>query len=261
MDEKYRRFVDEVDFSRQLLGIGLTSLRKANFASRGLYFQALSGISLGLERLMKLCLMLDDYNKNGKYTSRKKLRDYGHNLSKLFNLVIERVDSPSGLNEIHYRVMELLTNFANSSRYSNIDFITNDNDNDPMKQWYNEIDKSIYDKILTKRQKNIIDKKCEQYRSYGETLPCYVLGYYDEDRNHINSAGDLNYLLKRSEMLAGYRTLLVIHIIECIYNILDSMTVQAKDNHFHHLELGRFFATIIYGSDRDKINRKNFIRM
>ncbi|HBD1384421.1 TPA: hypothetical protein KHU63_005023, partial [Escherichia coli] len=104
MDEKYRRFVDEVDFSRQLLGIGLTSLRKANFASRGLYFQALSGISLGLERLMKLCLMLDDYNKNGKYTSRKKLRDYGHNLSKLFNLVIERVDSPSGLNEIHYRV-------------------------------------------------------------------------------------------------------------------------------------------------------------
>ena len=70
--------------------------------------------------------------------------------------------------------MELLTNFANSSRYSNIDFITNDNDNDPMKQWYNEIDKSIYDKILTKRQKNIIDKKCEQYRSYGETLPCYV---------------------------------------------------------------------------------------
>ena len=48
MDEKYRRFVDEVDFSRQLLGIGLTSLRKANFASRGLYFQALSGISLGL---------------------------------------------------------------------------------------------------------------------------------------------------------------------------------------------------------------------
>ncbi|EFF7444771.1 hypothetical protein BWP76_003567 [Escherichia coli] len=97
MDEKYRRFVDEVDFSRQLLGIGLTSLRKANFASRGLYFQALSSISLGLERLMKLCLMLDDYNKNGKYTSRKKLRDYGHNLSKLFNLVIERVDSPSGL--------------------------------------------------------------------------------------------------------------------------------------------------------------------
>ncbi|WJV64123.1 hypothetical protein PCO86_09160 [Pectobacteriaceae bacterium CE70] len=75
MDEKYRRFVDEVDFSRQLLGIGLTCLRKANFATRGLYFQALSGVSLGLERFMKLCLMLDDYNQNGKYTSRKELKN------------------------------------------------------------------------------------------------------------------------------------------------------------------------------------------
>lgn len=261
MDEKYNRFVDEVDFSRQLLGIGLTCLRKANFANRGLYFQALSGISLGLERLMKLCLMLDDYNKNGEYTSRKELKDYGHNLSKLFNLVSKRVDFPSGLNEIHLRAIELLADFAKSSRYSNIDFITNNNDNDPMKSWYNEIDKEIYEKVLTKRQRDTIDNKCKLYRVFGDTLPCIVAGFYDENRNPINSMGELNYLLIRSEMLAGYRVLLVIDIIEFFYKILDSMTFQAKDNHFHLLELGRIFATIIYGTDRDKINRKDFNRI
>lgn len=261
MDEKYRRFVDEVDFSRQLLGIGLTCLRKANFATRGLYFQALSGVSLGLERFMKLCLMLDDYNQNGEYTSRKELKDYGHDLNVLFILVTGRADFPSGLHEVHYRVMELLTEFAKSSRYSNIDFITNSHDNDPMKHWYNEIDKKIYNELLSDRQRNIIDKKCELYRNFGEILPGFVMGYYDENRNSINSPGELNYLLKRSEMLAGHRTLLVIEIIECLYKIMDSMASQSKDNHFQHLELGRFFATIIYGTDRDKIARKDFNRM
>ncbi|CAM3643050.1 hypothetical protein ACV1MK_24205 [Klebsiella michiganensis] len=260
MDEKYRRFVDEVDFSRQLLGIGLTCLRKATFATRGLYFQALSGVSLGLERFMKLCLMLDDYNKNRKYTSQKALKHYGHDLNVLFGLVTERVGFPSGLHEIHYRVIELLTEFAKSSRYSNIDFITNDNDNDPMKYWYNEIDKKIYDELLDDRQRDIIDRKCEESRSIGEALPTFVMGYYDENRNPIKSPGELNYLLKRSEMLAGYRVLLVIEIIECLYNILDSMASQSKDNHFHHLELGVFFATILYGTDRDKIARKDFNR-
>ncbi|WP_048255701.1 hypothetical protein [Pectobacterium brasiliense] len=261
MDEKYRRFVDEVDFSRQLLGIGLTCLRKANFATRGLYFQALSGVSLGLERFMKLCLMLDDYNQNGKYTSRKELKDYGHDLNLLFKLVSDRVAFPSGLHGIHYRVMDLLTKFANSSRYSNIDFITNDHDNDPMRFWYNEIDKKIYDELLTARQRNLIDNKCELYRNFGEALPGFVIGYYDENRDSINSPGELNYLLKRSEMLAGYRVLLVIEIIEYLYKIMNSMASQSKDNHFHHLELGRFFATIMYGTNRDKINRKDFNRM
>lgn len=261
MDEKYRRFVDEVDFSRQLLGIGLTCLRKANFATRGLYFQALSGVSLGLERFMKLCLMLDDYNQSGKYTSRKKLKDYGHDLNILFSLVTGRVDFPSDLHEIHYKVMELLTEFAKSSRYSNIDFITNNHDNDPMKYWFNEIDKRIYDELLNNRQRNIIDKKCEEYRDIGESLPIFVAGYYDENRNPINSYGELNYLLKRSEMFAGYRVLLVIKIIECLCDILGSMASQSKNNYFHHLELGRFFATILYGTDRDKINRKDFNRM
>ncbi|MBZ7345081.1 hypothetical protein FMJ17_17945 [Klebsiella grimontii] len=62
-------------------------------------------------------------------------------------------------------------------------------------------------------------------------------------------------------MFAGYRVLLVIKIIERLCDILGSMASQSKNNYFHHLELGRFFATILYGTDRDKINRKDFNRM
>lgn len=261
MDEKYIRFVDETMFSRQLLGIGLTSLRKANFANRGLYFQALSSISLGLERLMKLCLLLDDYNKNGRYTSRKELKNYGHNLYNLFKQITERSKGSDNLSDIHIRVLKLLTDFAQSSRYSNVDFITNDHDNDPMKIWHNSIDKDIYENMLNNRQRNRIEKECELYRCIGDALPAFAMGYSDENRNPIDSFGELNSLVKRSEMLAGYRTLLVIQIIEHIYRILDSMTDDAKDNHFHFLELSRIFATITYGSDSEKIKRKDFNRI
>ncbi|EOY6235171.1 hypothetical protein ACP9IA_000311 [Proteus mirabilis] len=261
MDEKYNRFVDETMFSRQLLGIGLTSLRKASFANRGLYFQALSSISLGLERLMKLCLLLDDYNKNGKYTSRKEMKDYGHNLQKLFKQITECSKKTNNLSDIHIRVLELLTEFAQSSRYSNVDFITNDHDNDPMKTWHNSIDKYIYEKILNDRQRNRIEEKCELSRNIGDGLPAFTIGYYDENRKPIDSVGELYSLEKRSEILAGYRTLLVINIIECIYKILHSMSRESTDPYFRCLELNRIFATITYGSDSEKIKRKDFNRM
>lgn len=260
MDEKYKRFVNEVEFSRQLLGIGLTSLRKANFSNQGIYYQALSSLSLGLERLMKLCLILDDFNKSGEYTSQSQLKRYGHDLLKLFNLIHERSNNKIPLKDYHLKALELLTTFAKSSRYSNIDFITSNADTDPIKEWYNEIDRRIFDDVLTEKQRRKLNEKCNIIRRAADALPIHVMGYYDENRNKINSAGELHYLLTRSEMLSGYRVLIIIQIIESIYNVLESHTREPRDNHYSFLELGRFFATITYGSNREKINRKDFTR-
>lgn len=260
MEMKYQRFVNEVEFSRQLLGIGLTSLRKANFSSQGVYYQALSSISLGLERIMKLCLILDDFNQSGKYTSEKQLRGYGHDLLRLYKLIHERTSNDITLKDYHLKALELLTTFAKSSRYSNINFITSNEDIDPIKQWHNEIDKRIFNNILTEKQRIRINKKCNLIERAANSLPIHIMGYYDENRNEIKSAGQLHYLLTRSEMLSGYRVLIVIQIIESICNILKSHTRNPRDNQYHFLELGRIFATITYGSDRDKRNRKDFTR-
>ena len=195
------------------------------------------------------------------FRSRDQLKEYGHNLFKLFNLIHSRADKEIPLKEYHLKALQLLTTFANSSRYSNIDFITNDTDTDPIKEWYNKIDKEILNVVLSKKQRDRINKKCDEYRRIADSLPIHVMGYHDENRNEINSAGELHYLLLRNERLAGYRVLLVIQIIEAIYKILDSHTVNPRDEHYGYLELSRFFATITYGSDRDKINRKDFTRL
>lgn len=260
MDEKYKKFVNEVDFSRQLLGIGLTSLRKADFSTRGLYFQALSSISLGLERLLKLCLILDDYNKTGQYPSRKVLKDYGHKLTELFNFAQKKTKNAPKLNEIQSNALELLTKFATSSRYSNIDFITNDFENDPIKEWYTEIDEKIWSVMLKPKDINRIIKKCEEVRSLVKDLPIFVGGYEDEMGNEIKDAGELYYLNTRSSLLAGYRVLVVIYIIKAILKILQTKIDETHNNDFRMLELGRIFSTITYGTDKEKIRRKNFIK-
>lgn len=261
MDVKYQRFINEVEFSRQLIGIGLTSLRKANFSNQGVYYQALSSLSLGLERLMKLCLILDDFNKDGVYTSQNKLKKYGHDLLTLFQLIHTRDNKEILLKDYHLKALELLTTFAKSSRYSNIDFITSDADTDPIKEWHNEIDKKIFNDVLTEKQRGRINEKCTKHRDIADSLPIHVMGYYDENRNEISSAGELHYLITRSDMLSGYRVLLVIQIIESIYKILDGHTINPRDNNYCNLELSRIFATIRYGSDRDKINRKDFTKL
>jgi hypothetical protein len=51
----------EALFTREMLGAGATQIRNANYASKGVYFQAFTSLSTGLERIGKLCLMLDHY--------------------------------------------------------------------------------------------------------------------------------------------------------------------------------------------------------
>lgn len=258
MDAKYRRFVNEVDFSRQLLGIGLTSLRKANFSERGVYFQALSSISLGLERLMKLCLILDDYNGTGEYTSQKDLKRYGHDLTSLFKLIHSRSNRSIDLGTTNLKALKLLTTFAKSSRYSNIDFITGDSDNDPIREWHNEIDISIFQDLLTDKQQHRIMAECELHRKIGDSMPAFTMGHYDENGNEISSFGELAYLIKESDMLSGYRVLIIIQIIESICDILDCFTHNPREGWYNFLELNRTFANITYGTDSEKRKRRNF---
>jgi hypothetical protein len=49
--------VNEAEFTKEMLGAGATQIRQANYATRGIYFQAFTSLATGLERIGKLCLM------------------------------------------------------------------------------------------------------------------------------------------------------------------------------------------------------------
>lgn len=64
----FNALADEATFTKEMLGSGATQIRKGNYASKGNYFQAFTSLSTGLERIGKLCLMLDYYIDNdGKF--------------------------------------------------------------------------------------------------------------------------------------------------------------------------------------------------
>ena len=58
----------EAQFTREMLGSGATQIGKANYATKGVYFQAFTSLSTGLERIGKLCLMIDhSIDHNGRF--------------------------------------------------------------------------------------------------------------------------------------------------------------------------------------------------
>src|SRR5438874_12547315 len=78
----------EAQFTKEMLGSGATQIRNANYASKGVYFQAFTSLSTGLERIGKLCLMLDHYVSHGRqFPDANYMKDeVGHNLTVIYNL-------------------------------------------------------------------------------------------------------------------------------------------------------------------------------
>lgn len=72
----------EVALVRQLIGSGVTSLGRANYADMlGEYYTAFFGLSVGFERLSKLILVADYTIENhGVMPEEKVVRKFGHRL-------------------------------------------------------------------------------------------------------------------------------------------------------------------------------------
>ena len=60
-DPTFVAFLEEAQFTKEILGIGVTQLFKANYATKGIYYQSFTCLSTGLERFAKLCLILNYY--------------------------------------------------------------------------------------------------------------------------------------------------------------------------------------------------------
>ncbi|ULQ61031.1 hypothetical protein K7I13_07200 [Brucepastera parasyntrophica] len=63
-NDVFDALLKEAQFTCEMLCAGYTQIRKANYARRGIYFQAFTSISTGLERIGKLSLILDYGIKN-----------------------------------------------------------------------------------------------------------------------------------------------------------------------------------------------------
>lgn len=145
---------------RSCLATGLTEFRAANIHNRGAFYSALFNLSIGLERLLKSCIIMDHMLSNNLETpSIKQLKSYGHNLSELYSSVCTisnkhatSIPQLSTYSKPTQDIYTLIDNFAQSSRYYNLDALSDSSKGlDPLDH-INKILLSILSTDVTERQ-------------------------------------------------------------------------------------------------------------
>jgi len=84
--ETFKALNKEAQFTKEMLGSGATQIRNANYSAKGVYFQAFISLSTGLERIGKLCLMLDHFiDHSGKFPDFNYMKnEIGHNIGVIY---------------------------------------------------------------------------------------------------------------------------------------------------------------------------------
>lgn len=129
---------------------GLLVIQGTNIDSKGDYYLAFLMLSTGLERLMKVTIIVDHMASNELNAPNSSLiRNYGHDLNDLFKKcsllatqyqVSEFTDLSSC--EIDRDIVGFLSDFARRTRYHNLDSIAGGKVlNDPLSEWYRIIER------------------------------------------------------------------------------------------------------------------------
>ncbi|WP_072680710.1 hypothetical protein [Arcobacter sp. LA11] len=163
---RFNALSKECSFAYEILASGVTQIRKANYAKKGIYYQSFISLSVGLERISKLCILLDYYiSNNGEFPTDKFLRKLGHNINKLYKKSVEIKEKydfnfnylNSLDSEIHKNMINILSDFATRDRYENLNVLVNaSQENNPISLWFNLVDVKLFDKHISEKKKQKI---------------------------------------------------------------------------------------------------------
>ncbi|WP_421298117.1 hypothetical protein [Aeromonas veronii] len=146
------------------LGSGLTALRSAHVHNKGGFYSSLFNLSIGLERLLKAIVIIEHITANSlSMPSKKQLKNYGHNIEELYDQCVKiagargmEFPERNALDPIKKEIICLLSDFAQTTRYHNLDALTSSNVGiDPLEHW-GQIVTAILEKNVPKAQKNKI---------------------------------------------------------------------------------------------------------
>jgi hypothetical protein len=269
LSKNFHSFLKEAQFTFEILASGVTKLGKVNYAKKGMYFTSFTSISTGLERIGKICLILDySIRNNGDFPSAKSLKyGIGHGLQELYNKSKEIITHYNfSLNHlqdlqdpIYIEILSILSNFDKGDRYSNIDFLVNNNSqNDPIKDWHIKIDQVLFEKRVSKAKKDRIIFNSELA---GRILGGHsIVRHLSETGLELNDIETSSYQTGVSSAVAKYRQLYMLHIIRYWVDLLREPQSEADMKNLDILHFTEIFA-IFYNEDNYLITRKTFERL
>lgn len=270
LSETFKALLKEAQFTNEMLGSGATQIRNANYASKGVYFQAFTSLSTGLERIGKLCLMIDHYIENKKQfpDSKYMKNEIGHNITEIYKRSEAIIPKYSlsmtflqNLNQpIHQEILSVLSEFALGDRYSNIDLLVGGkNQKDPIAAWSTRIDEPLYESRVAQRKKDQIKRNAAAIdSSFGASM--FVL-HTSETGDEIRDAERASYMTGVYEAVAPYRQLYVVQVIRYWVEILGALQYKAMECGGEDIPHFSEIFTIFYNDDAYLKTRKSFNKL
>jgi len=233
----FMALLKEAQFTKELLGSGATQIRLANYASKGVYFQAFTNLSTGFERIGKLCLMIDYYiETGGSFPDSNYFKNViGHKLVLLYDrsqgVISRRSISlhflPNLGDPIHTSIVKILHDFAEGDRYSNVNLLVGSyRTNDPIASWLNKVDLPLFDKRVSQRKKQAIAHKAAVV-SRLMSSHTHVL-HTSETGAEMTDLEEASNRTGMYEAVAPYRQLYILQIIRYWTELLSELEHLAR---------------------------------
>ncbi len=234
MNQTFQALLKEAQFTKEILGSGATQIRRANYATKGIYFQAFTSLSTGLERIGKLCLMLDHYiETKGSFPDFKFMKnEIGHNLllleAKASDVVSRRglgVEKPNS--PIHAAIVKVLSEYAEGDRYSNVNILVGSNrSSDPVSAWYSEVDIPLFESAVKPAKKQKIAQNAKLISDL--TSSFMHIQHTSETGGQISDVEDASFRTGVFEAVSPLRQLYVLQIIRFWASLLSELQRPAQ---------------------------------
>lgn len=266
--QTFQALLKEAQFTREILGSGATQIRRANYARKGIYFQAFTSLSTGLERIGKLCLMLDYYiTSGGHFPDFKYLKnEIGHNIPLLFSKAQEvtRTRSMSFQfntdlsDSIHQSIITILGDFAAGDRYSNINLLVNSKQTgDPVAMWFERVDMPLYEQRVSVRKKEKITANAHLIAHTFGALS--MVRHISETGSDISTVEEGSLRTGMQNSVAPYRQLYVLHVVRYWAQLLMELQYAAMSvNNNQEIPFFSEIFALFYNSDEYFRSRKTW---
>lgn len=233
----FNALLKEASFTKEMLAAGATQIRCANYASKGIYFQSFVSLATGLERIGKLCLILDHYIQTGgsfpNFDYMKK--DIGHKLTLLYEksqgIISERsivLRYHQALSDpIQQSMLDILHSFSEGDRYTNINYLVGSvQTDDPIARWHQEVDLPLFEKRVSTRRKEAIARNAKMLAEAAKSWSTVL--HIDETDNEITDFKNASKRTGIFEAVAPYRQLYVLQIIRYWIELLGKLEGPAR---------------------------------
>lgn len=195
LGESFNQFMVESYLSSTSIGGGLTAVRKCRAHDKGSFYSSFFQLSIGIERFFKIIFILNHMIENNlEKPDFRTLKKFSHNIAELHKNCSSygACHLPNLEWELNWQqnlILEMLSEFADASRYYNLDKIVKGKKEvkDPLAQW-NEIINSCFRKHITDSRKQKLERElnlwADKYKAYGYTwnrgLDGAILSQIDE---------------------------------------------------------------------------------